>query len=445
MKKKLSALLTTVVALILVVIMASGCSFVSDGKQGGGAATPSDSQIAAQTVNFETTDKPRNIEDAFIDAVAQVKRTSVQILTNSGSGSGVIVDLSFDETDDRYDATWKHSDNIIFIITCHHMVSTTGSYGTKGVGVIEVHLPDENFDYENSDYIFSGYIGDDRPSEYNSQGYAITLVGGDFESDIALLKLDLSVAATSGNKLSKDKVQKAQIPDDTYDVSLGETVFSIGNPTGTMPGSVARGIISYLNRSVSVDEIGAMSLMQIDVSTNPGSSGGGLYNLYGELIGITNAGNTSYTNINFAIPCYLENENGFVEIAKQLGGTATNDNYGYVSGRKTKLGFSVVENDDDAENPFVYVSSVGSGSLAYNQLQANDIIKTISVSRNGAQIISQSVSTLAEFAAVMDTLKAGDVLTITVSRSSWGRPTQSKTAQLEIKSFWFCDTGYYPE
>nr|MBO4517324.1 trypsin-like peptidase domain-containing protein [Clostridia bacterium] len=441
MKKRLSVFFTCLIALTLAVVMASGCSFIDGNSRSRRAASPSDSEIAAQNVNFETTPKERNIEDAFIEAVAKVKRTSVQILTDSSAGSGVIVDISFAE---ESNADWKQDEDMLYIITCHHMVSVSGSYGTQGVGEIEIRLPDEDCSYTNADYVFHGYIGNKEPSYYASQGYAITLVGGDFESDIAVLKLDLDKAAHSGKKLSQEnkaKIQKAQIPDDSYNVSLGETVFSIGNPTGTLPGSVARGIISCLNRSVDVDEIGAMSLMQIDVSTNPGSSGGGLYNLYGELIGITNAGNTNYTNINFAIPCYLANDNGFVDIVKQLGGTASEDNYGYVSGRRVKLGFSVMENDDDSESPFLYVSSVGSGSLAYGKLQANDVIKTVSISRNGEEILSRSVSTLDEFAEVMAMLEAGDVLTISASRYSWGR-TKNITADIEIQSFWFCDTGY---
>ncbi|GEM_PF-1620300 len=445
MKKKLSAFLTAVVALTLAVIMASGCSFISGGKQGG-AATPSDSQIAAQTVNFETTPKERNIEDAFVEAVAQVERTTVQIITSGGkyAGSGVIVDITF--AAEGSNAAWKQDDNMIYIITCHHMVSTTGSYGIQGIGEIEVRLPDEDCSYTNADYVFYGYIGSERPSYYTSQGYAITLVGGDFESDIAILKLDLSVAAKSGNKLSKDKVQKAQIPDDDYTVSLGETVFAVGNPTGALPGSVARGIISSRQiRSVSVEDIGTMSLMQIDVATNGGSSGGGLYNLYGELIGITNAGASKdeFEGINFAIPCYLENGNGFVEIAKQLGGTATDDNYGYVSGRTVK-GFDVAESSG-----VVYVSNVYSGSSVYGDLQREDILLSIQVNDGAITQISNTTTVK----NIISQVVAGDIVRFTVSRQVvvWNSgpfaryETQQLTISAEIKSFRFCDTGYYPE
>lgn len=442
MKKKFSAFIISLTAIVLAVIMASGCSFISSSQsRWNGSITPSDSEIAAQSVNFNTTAKTRDIEDAFVEAVEKVKRSAVMVETGSGAGSGVIVDISFDETGAT--ASWKHDDNIVYIVTCHHMVSKSDTYGTESVGEIEIRIPDENYSYTNANYIFSGYIGNakDKTAAQTSETYAVTLVGGDFESDIALLKLNLNVAAKSGNKLSKDKIVKAQIPDNTYSTKLGETVFSIGNPTGTLPGSVARGIVSYLARPAAVDEIGEMTLMQIDVSTNPGNSGGGLYNLYGELIGITNAGNTNYTNINFAIPCYLESGNGFVEIAKQLGGTASDTNYGYVSERKVKFGFSISEVSEN-NSTYLVVSSVTNGSLAYNNgLRQNDVIESISVNGGTAQVIT----TKEAFADIMTTLQAGQNITFNVSRTvagSFGRvTTQNKAISMIAESFRFCDTG----
>lgn len=436
MKKKISAVLVSLTTIILAVIMASGCSFISTSTKTNGSVSPSDSEIAAQSVIFNTTETTRNIEDAFVEAVAKVKRSAVMVETESGAGSGVIVDISFNDTVNT--ASWKQNADIVYIVTCHHMVSKSGTLGRESIGKIEIRIPDENYLYNNANYVFSGYIG--TPPAGDDTQYAVTLVGGDFESDIALLKLDLNVAAKSGNKLSANKIVKAQIPDNTYSTELGETVFSIGNPTGTLPGSVARGIVSYLTRSVSVDEIGEMALMQIDVSTNPGNSGGGLYNLYGELIGITNAGNTNYTNINFAIPEHLESGNGFVDIVKQLGGTATDTNYGYVSGRKVKFGFTVVQATED-NGSYLYVGSVTSGSIANEQgLKKDDVIETIKV--NNGEV--KNVTTIAEFEEIMSGLKAGDTITFEVTRvvSSWGRPSTKVTnISMTVESFWFCNTG----
>lgn len=448
MKKRFSFYLTSIISLVLVLVFISACSFINTStKTNYGAYTGSDSLIAAQSVKFNTTEQTRDIEDAFVDAVNKVDRTSVQILTaNGGAGSGVIVDMSVSDTGDNV-ASWKKDGNTVYIITCHHMVSKENTFGTEGIGEIEITIPDENCSYENTDYIFSGYIGNKTSSEYESQGYAITLVGGDFESDIALLKLNLNVAAQSGKKLSSDKIVKAQLPDFTsgYTVRKGETVFSVGNPTGVMPGSVARGVVSYLARETSVSEVGNMTLMQIDVSTNPGSSGGGLYNIYGELIGITNAGNTSYTNINFAIPCHLESGNGFMEIAAQLLGTATETNYGYVSGRKVKFGFTVTEGNDNG-NSYVYVSSVSSGSIsAKSGLKQKDTVLSVEIKRGEEIVVSKNISTMNDFGAVFDSLLAGDSVKLNVERrteSYWGRVSmQTITVDMMAESFLFCNTG----
>ena len=456
MKKRFSLLLTSIISLVLAVVFISGCSFINTSTKNYGAYTGSDSLIAAQSVKFNTTEKTRDIEDALVEAVAKVERSSVQILTEVGTaGSGVIIDISWAGNGD-YDASWKQDDDIVYIITCHHMVSKDGTYGTEGVGWIEVIIPDEDYSYNNLDYVFDGYIGNGTPSEYESQGYAITLVGGDFESDIALLKLNLNVAAKSGKKLSVDKIVKSEIPNnsgaDSYTAKRGETVFSVGNPTGMLPGSVATGVISYLTResTVSVSSSNAilldMTLIQIAVPTNEGSSGGGLYNLYGELIGITNAGasKNKFEGINFAIPCYLEDGNGFVQIAAQLLGTATENNYGYVSGRKVNFGFTYSEDFIDG-NSVVYVESVVSGSIAARQgLQKSDRIVSIVVNRGEETIESKNVSTLNEFATIINNLEAGDSISLTVKRTvryyNWWYE-QTETINMMTESFLFCNTG----
>ncbi|MBO4251999.1 MAG: trypsin-like peptidase domain-containing protein [Clostridia bacterium] len=456
MKKRFSLIFTSVTALILAVIMISGCSFI---KKSGGKVFVSDddaaSVAAAEYVGFNTTEKERNLEDTLIESVEKVKRSAVQIITGTGmAGSGVIIDISCESTDE-YSASWKSDPNIVYIITCHHMVAKDGSYGTEGIGEIEITIPDEKYSYDNPDFIFYGYIGNDTAAEYKSRNYAITLVGGDFESDIALLKLDLGVSAKSGKYLSADKIVKAQIPYETaanpYNERLGETVFSVGNPSGLLPGSVAKGIISYLNRddrvsvSSSYNIVLDMTLLQIDVATNSGSSGGGLFNAYGELIGITNAGASKelYEGINFAIPRHLENGNGFVDIASQLLGTAKEDNYGYVSGRKVKFGFTVKE-DGEGENVGLYVASVTSGSIAAKKgLQVYDNLIDVKVTRNGETIFSGNIKTVAKFSEVFEDLTAGDGVVMTVERTSWNawRSTQTKTIEMVVESFLFCNTG----
>ena len=431
MKKNIVKFLFVLMALITAVVTAAGCTFIAKNNTFPSANTDKDSVIAAQGVEFVTEDANKRVKLDMEEAVEKVERTAVALQVDGGAGSGVIVDVKFEGDD----VSWKKDDNIIYIITCHHMVSDTEN--------ITVMIPDENCSYSNEDYIFEGKIGSETPSYYESQGYAVTLVGGDMESDIAIIKINLAKKAKSGNILSKDKIVMATIPSEEsgYKVKKGETVFSVGNPTGTLPGTVSGGVVSYLERETSVNEVGNMTLMQIDVSTNPGNSGGGLYNLYGELIGITNAGNTNYEGINFAIPCYLSTNNGFVEIAEQLGGTASENNYGYVTGRKVKFGFTVNE-QADTDTTYIVVAAVTEKSLAANSgMQEGDIIEKISVNEGEAV----AVYTVKEFSAILGGLKVGDRIKITVQRQvRRGFRIVYESVDLNTMvtaAFHFCNTG----
>lgn len=431
MKKFYKSLFPLFLSLILL-FSVSGCSFIKDSSSKN---TPhiGDSEIAAQSVNFGTIDSNERKELSVVDAVSKVERTSVAITNETGAGSGVIVDISFENGEEKYAASWKSDENIVYIITCQHMISDMGE--------ITVYIPDEDCNYENKDYIFEGYIGNKPAAEYEREGYAVTLVGGDFESDIALLKLNLNIAADSGNKLSATKIEKAQIPSADYSVRKGETVFSIGNPTGMLPGTVSSGNVSYLERQTSVAEIGNMTLMQIAVSTNPGNSGGGLYNLYGELVGITNAGNTNYTDINFAIPCFLSDGNGFVEIAAQLGGTAKEDNYGFINGRKQKFGFSIMGNTSDGEK-YVYVTEVVANGIAANAgLKTNDVINKATVyDENNEQKYTTDVYEVADVDSAIQKMETGYALELSCTRTS-GFRVRTETIKMLRQDYWFCNTG----
>ena len=131
--------------------------------------------------------------------------------------------------------------------------------------------------------------------------YPATVVGEDDTSDVAVLKIDATdlTPATVGNSDS---------------LAVGESVLAVGNPLGELGGTVTSGIVSALNRQVTVED-NDMTLIQTDTSISPGNSGGGLFNANGELIGVVNA-KSSYSEaegIGFAIPI-----NTAMDIAQQL-------------------------------------------------------------------------------------------------------------------------------
>lgn len=481
--KKFLKLITTIVLALAIVLSAAACSFINtesgnnegNNTSGGGqtAQIPENgtsnggttngytsttnaldqanaADIVYRNVSFGTGDsdysKIPTDEASRLKAIKQVERSSIAITVSGGAGSGVLVDMNVLDDSGKV----ADSESIVYILTCHHMISSTGD--------IVVYFPDENCSYDNSDYIFEGVIGG---KVSDNKDKAVTLVGGDLNSDIALIKVDLSKAASSGKILSEEKqndikATKVKVAGDSYSPVKGEPVFSIGNPTGSLPGTVSCGTISYIERNgVSVSDIGNMCLLQIDVTSNPGNSGGGLYNLYGELIGITNAGNTSYQNINFAIPSVLPSDSegtttditnhGFKYCAEKLLATATDTNYGCVPDSKMKFGFSVTQQEvANTNSTQLYVASVDEGSLAEAAgLQAGDVIKSVTY---GDPSKTENVTTTAEFSSIIKNLKIRESITVKVSRTikipSYYGYAKSEVVEKDITltcyRFWFC-------
>lgn len=419
---------------------ASACSFIVDN---GSMGNLPNSNVEAQKVTFGTHDSTNDSRQklALEDAVDMVKRTSASVLMeNGGAGSAILVDVSFSST--------SNSDsNTVYLLTCHHVISNGG--------IINITLPDKEFGqsdtYENPDYVFAGVIGKTtKTAQYLSDkrvmDTAITLVGGDQDSDVAVLKLDLTKRALSGNKLTKADLVLAKVPPTGHQTRIGETVFAVGNPTGGLPGTVSSGIVSYLERDVSVENIGTMRLMQIDVLTNPGSSGGGLYNLYGELIGITNSGLEERHGLNNAIPVSVIADdgmnNGFVSVASALIATCTydgaNGNFGYVSGRRVKFGFTVTKETINNKEYVKVVSVTSNSASAQAGLKANDYITKLKINN-----VEYSITSYDDFTAKMSTLKIGDVITLTVPRTMAFEQVDV-AINLTVTQFIFCDTGVYP-
>ena len=433
---------TKIIILTLAVITAlsfSACSlFIDDGASisTGGANTPPNSSALSSTVTFQTIDEEQR-EDSFVKAVAKTHRSVVAItMTNSNStsyGSGVLVDIKSQNKEGKT----IESENEFYILTCYHVVS--------GGGDIKVYLPDKNGrnngdpDYDTS-FTFSGVIDSNIHKDK-----AITLVGGDKDTDVAVLKLDIS---NNLGGIKASDIVCAKVPANDYVATLAEEVYAIGNPGGYLPATVSRGIISYVDRQVSISEVGLLTLFQHDASIDHGSSGGGLFNMYGELIGITNAGSDVLNSIFYAIPyknLIVEKDNGFINVSKQLISSKTENNYGYISGR-WMLGITIVEKTDVYGAAYVGITEVVAGSnAALAGLQVGDILMSVSyVDKNGEKIIT-NVTGNNSFSGIVSELKKnytiGDTFTISIKRLE-GRTYKYYDKQLTLsKQLIFCDTG----
>lgn len=365
-KKKFNGgkLARSAVALVLAAAMGFAGGFVG-AKYGGGSKVVIQ-QVERPASSDSSTDSTGNSISATSGTglstaqVAEMVSPSVVVITTeqvvysqwswygqsqveSGAGSGVII------SSDGY------------ILTCAHVVS--------GASNITVSIGDKD--------------------------YPATLVGEDTTSDIAVVKVDASglTPATVGN---------------SDNLKVGESVMAVGNPLGELGGTVTSGIVSALNRSVSIQgssSVNTMSLIQMDASVSPGNSGGGLFNMNGELVGIVNAksSDSDAEGLGFAIPV-----NDAVKVAQELLEN------GYVTGRPY-LGISyyaVTDAQTAAQlgvNAYgVYIVEVVKGGPADKAgLQAGDRI----VSVDGSEVATQS-----DLGTLMQDHKAGDTIEITVAR-----------------------------
>lgn len=229
--------------------------------------------------------------------------------------------------------------------------------------------------------------------------YTAKLIGSDAKTDLAVLKIDAE--ALTYAKLGTSS-----------ELRVGETAIAIGNPLGQeFAGTTTQGIISGLNRSITIDNK-TMNLIQTDAAINPGNSGGALVNDHGQVIGINTAkiSSSQYEGLGFAIP--IDDAKPIIEdlIAN-----------GYVTGRPVIgiAGRAVTEQDAKAYNLKVgiYVSSMTADSPAYMAgVKIGDII---------TECEGKKVETVEELNEIKNKHKVGDTITLKVYR-------QGKTIDIRL-------------
>lgn len=356
-QKKHHPVLLRVLAGVGVVVLGFGSGF-------GGAILASrtglvGNQVVVQQVQREPSDATNaNSTDGTtmsVQQIASLVSPSVVAITTeqmsgsqtwfggyyvqSGAGSGVII------SQDGY------------ILTCAHVVS--------GATSIKVQLS----------------TGD---------SYDATVVGSDSTSDVAVIKIDATglTPAVIGNSDA---------------LAVGETVVAVGNPLGTLSNSVTDGIISALNREVTVED-NDMTLLQTDASISPGNSGGGLFNANGELIGVVNA-KSSYSEaegIGFAIPI-----NSAMDIANQLIESG--------SVARPALGVTIVDVSDASSAQKLGVSATG---VYVVQVTAGSGAESAGV-KAGDRIIAvddTAVSTSNDVKSYLAKKNVGDTVNLQVER-----------------------------
>ena len=144
---------------------------------------------------------------------------------------------------------------------------------------------------------------------YDSSGeyYNGAFIGGDSKSDVAVIKIE------------KTGLKYSEITN--TEVKIGESVYSIGCPMdSSLAMSVTSGVISGKDRRFTTDNgHKSIKMLQTDASINPGCSGGGLFNSFGQLVGINSSKvvDESYEGVGFAVP--IETVNSVVSSIIEQG------------------------------------------------------------------------------------------------------------------------------
>ncbi len=339
-----------VVSLILCMIFTSVMTagmvlLVSPG--GGGGVTKTIS--ATNYTLAKSTGSEKSVEEIVAmneNAVVEIRTESVSMdiwmedYVTEGAGSGVIIDTKG------------------YVLTCNHVV--------EGANKIAVTLKD-------------------------GTELEASVVGTDPQNDLAVLKINGSnlAAASYG---------------DSESLSVGDLVVAIGNPLGELGGTASQGIVSALDRQLTVDNQN-LTLLQTDASINPGNSGGGLFDQHGNLIGIVVAksSGSDIEGLGFAIPI-----NTAAPIAKDL------IENGKVTGRAI-MGVTILDvSSIDAAMEYgvrrtgVYIQEVSSKNAKKAGLMPGDMIYYFDKTK---------IETATDLTDILKKHKPGDKVTLTVIRN----------------------------
>lgn len=346
-----------VTALILACAVAGGLAGWGGAAIAGSSTSRTASQqssrqpvsVQVKNVDGQTKMEPAEVYASVVNSAVSINcsATSTNIFgqqtQTASSGSGFII------TEDGY------------VVTNYHVVS--------GASSVEVTL-------------------------YNGDTYDATVIGGDSDYDVAVLKIE----ATGLQPVTLGE---------SADVNVGDTVLAIGNPLGELTFSMSQGIVSSCDRAINVDGT-PFNMIQVDCSINPGNSGGPLVNLYGEVVGIVSAKYSTYSSttvegLGFAIP--ISDVRSIITDIME-NGAVTDKAYMAITAGTMNEQMAAQFNIDVTEGVFVYsVVEGGAGDKA--GLRLGDVITKMN---------DKTLTSRQDLSAAMKGYRAGDTVTLTVYR-----------------------------
>lgn len=345
-------------------------------------------------VENEETYKLSDIVSKTMPSVVAITNYSTQTLQYmfnyqqvevQSAGSGVII---------------GQKDNELLIVTNYHVVE----------GSNELYV---NFSTDNTENI--SVIDADE----NKTGVIANIKGADPDCDIAIISIKL--ADIDKNTLSQIAI--ANIGNSEL-LNVGDDVIAIGNACGYGQ-SVTTGIVSALNKSITVDNTIYNNLIQTDAAINPGNSGGALFNSKGELIGINSAkmAASGVEGMGYSISI-----SSITDILDELSSLETKEKV--AENERGYLGISGLDVDTTVSKSYnmpqgVYVSEISSQSeLINSELKCGDII---------TRLEKQKVTSMTELQKMLTYYSKGEIVTLTIYRANDGEYIE-KEIQVKLSS-----------
>lgn len=280
---------------------------------------------------------------------------------------------------------------LVSTVTVKAQIPTSaGIADSVGTGII---LSEDGFMMTNSHVVGNTKKAGVTIITSDGKEHPAVVVGVDKATDLAVLKAD-DMDFTPAEIGNSDQL------------AIGDWVMAVGNPGGSsFSGSLTRGVVSGLDRTVGNRSAEAMTYIQTDAAINPGNSGGPLVNMYGQVVGINSSKIVAdyYEGMSFSIP---------VNKAKTIVDELISK--GYISGR-VRLG--ITGSDIGQQQAMLYgvpqgilVASIAEDSpLAGTELQPGDII---------TEVDGHSVQSLNALSSALLAYSPGDTIEITVYRMS---------------------------
>lgn len=309
-------------------------------------------------------------------------------VSNSEINKVIINDVDQGEIMSAAQVYNKNIDSVVAIHIKSVTPSIFGDYVSAGSG--------SGFIISEDGYVLTNYHVIENATNINvvmSDGreYQARLVGSEADNDIAVLKLETEDRFTPVVFGKSDNVV------------IGEEVVAIGNPLGELTFSITKGIVSAVDRDIQLDNFTAVDMFQVDCAVNQGNSGGPIFNMYGEVVGIVSAKYASETieGLGFAIPI-----DDVVSILPDL------IEYGKVI-NKSYMGVEVTDLTQDMITqynmvPGAYISRIEEGSCAQKAgLKIGDIITMLG---------DEKVERVSDLLSAKRAYKAGESTTLKVWR-----------------------------